>query len=196
MSIPLSRGGVFVGVTLNIIEHELKELWPICRNLEDNPSFGDARIYHDEESLSSKNVLYICDDADSCEEVSKAGHVAVLVCHESEASTEGAPCGLCVYGCPGKLAALNALLDIFAKYRFWEAELNACCFEDKGLQGLLDASTPFLKNHVVILDAALKLLAYSKDVPCDDEITMELIAHGYHTDVNITKFKLHRRFKP
>lgn len=188
--------GVFVGITFNIIEHELKKLWPIQRSLDGNPSFDDARIYHDGELPASKGMLYICDDVESCEKASEDGHVVIYVCRESAPGLRDVIYDLRVLECPDKLAVLDALLDIFSKYRSWEAELNMCCFEDGGLQELLDVSASFLKNHVVILDAALKLLAYSKDVPCDDEITMELIAHGYHTEANITKFKLHRRFKP
>ena len=47
-----------------------------------------------------------------------------------------------------------------------------------------------------MLDPALKLLAYTRNIPCDDPITVELIEHGYHTEDNIRKFKLHKRFAP
>ena len=67
---------------------------------------------------------------------------------------------------------------------------------DGSIQDLLDVSEPFLRNNVVVLDPALKLLAYTKGIPCDDPITVELIEHGYHTDENVRKFKLHKRFKP
>lgn len=65
-----------------------------------------------------------------------------------------------------------------------------------GLQELMDVSEKMLRNNVVVVDPALKLLAYTKGTPCDDPITMELIGHGYHTEENIRKFQLHKRFKP
>ena len=53
-----------------------------------------------------------------------------------------------------------------------------------------------MSNNTVIVDPALKLLAHTRGIPCDDPITMELIGHGYHTEGNIRKFKLHKRFRP
>ncbi len=64
------------------------------------------------------------------------------------------------------------------------------------IQDLLDVSSQLIKNNTVVVDPALRLLAYTKDVPCDDPVTVELIKHGYHTEENIRQFKLHKRFQP
>lgn len=93
-------------------------------------------------------------------------------------------------------ALLGPLQDVFMRYRSWEQSLDTSVRENEGLQELLDLSTPFLHNHLVVVDPALKLLAHSRDVPCDDPVTIELIAHGYHTEGNIKKFKLNKRFEP
>ena len=115
-----------MGITFNIIEHELKKLWPIQRSLDGNPSFDDARIYHDGELPASKGMLYICDDVESCEKASEDGHVVIYVCRESAPGLRDVIYDLRVLECPDKLAVLDALLDIFSKYRSWEAELNMC----------------------------------------------------------------------
>ena len=94
------------------------------------------------------------------------------------------------------LVVFNALLDAIYRFADWERLMDDVRFRGGGLQELLDISSTFLQNNVVIVDPALKLLAYTKDVPCDDPITVELITHGYHTEENIKKFKLHKRFKP
>lgn len=93
-------------------------------------------------------------------------------------------------------SVVGALQDVFLRYRIWERSLDESVISNGGLQGLLDLSTPFLHNHIVVVDPALKLLAYTHDVPCDDPVTVQLVAHGYHTEENVKKFKLNKRFEP
>ena len=91
---------------------------------------------------------------------------------------------------------LNAVADVMYRYAQWERTLDELCFANAGIQALLDASTPFLRNNVVVVDPALKLLAYTKDVPCDDPITMELIKHGYHTEGEHPQVPFEQAFRP
>lgn len=186
-----------MGITLNILEYELQRMGMVIRRCEENPSFSNARMYLGKESLQDTNTIYVCDDIRSLKTIVRAGFFPLYVNFEKSESfdIEDVQNCLCVIGCESKLLILNELLDVFTRYSKWENELINLSFDGEDLQTLLDASTPFLKNNVVILDAALKLLAYSKDVPCDDPVTMELIAHGYHTEGNIQKFNLHKRFR-
>lgn len=187
-----------MGITLNILEHELQRFGVVERHCIQNPSFDEARIYLGKESLQSVDMVYVCDDLRSLKAILKAGFFALYLSSEKAELHDALLDGqgyLCIFNCEGKLYIFNELLDIFSRYAKWENDLAGLCFKGAEIQSLLDISTPFLKNNVVILDAALKLLAYSKDVPCDDPITMELIEHGYHTEGNIRKFNLHKRFR-
>ena len=190
--------GVFLGLTLNIIEHELKAFGHVERPMQENPMFDEVRIHLDGSAPPKwkASVLYVCDSEEACAETSSHGCHALFVGDEGAAERAAKAASVCLVGRISKLEALNSLLDVFSKYASWESEMSRACYDGLGLQRLIDVSSPFLKNHVVVVDAALKLLAYTKDVPCDDPITVELITHGYHTEENIRKFNLHKRFKP
>lgn len=87
------------------------------------------------------------------------------------------------------------LQRVFGRFRAWCQAMDDTIIRNEGLQGLFDVSEEFLVNNVIVVDPALKLLAYTKNIECDDPITVELIKHGYHTEANIQKFQLNRRFE-
>ncbi len=182
-----------MSLTLNIVAHGLEAIGSVARALEENPSFEGARYYLPEKPLDAR-MLYVCAGVDDARAVTDAGCCAVYVSPNAQAQPASAAT-LTVLGASA-IATLDALLDAFARYNSWEREMDGLFHEGGTLQDLIDVSEPFLKNNVVVLDPALKLLAYTRSVPCDDPVTCELIEHGYHTEENIRKFKLHRRFKP
>ena len=181
-------------LTLNIIEHELRSFGRVVRTCEDNPSFSDFRLFIESVPLVGPEVLYLCGTRADVGKAVSQGRSAIYVSAIDSAPDERAL--LSVLHDESILVVFNALLDMAYRFGDWERAMDAVRVEDGGLQGLMDVSAPFLRNNVVIVDPALKLLAYTKDVPCDDPITVELITHGYHTEENIAKFKLHKRFKP
>lgn len=194
-----------MNLTLNIIEHELQTFGRIVRADDGRSQFSGFRLYVGDEaseSVSSDNtaaeqeasILYLCGSRADVTLACKAGLAAAYVNPDDSRPAEGALLSVLEGG--SLLAVLNALLDLDAKFERWTRAMDAIRFEGGSLQDLLDVSSPFLCNNVVMVDAALKLLAYSKDVPCDDQVTVELINHGYHTEENISKFKLHKRFEP
>ena len=183
-----------MSLTLNIIEHELQSCGDIVRHETDNLKFDDFRLYLGPDSLGSRDMLYLTTERDSTAAVVEAGYHALYVNPDDREPDERAVMSVIVEQTPS--STFNALLETFFRYGSWEQRMDTIASTGGTLQDLVDASTPFLVNNVVILDPALKLLAYTKDVPCDDRITEELISHGYHTEENIRKFKLHKRFKP
>lgn len=193
------KGGGNTGITLNIIMHELEERHvPVCLHASESLkslSFSDARIYRGIESVNCGDILYLCDDASLLP--SQAGRtiaVAYVTPEQEGMPPEGAV--LTIRSPLGTLAAFDILQDVFLKYRSWEHELDQSCLKKEGVQAILDLSETFLVNNTVVVDPALKLLAYTRGIACDDPITVELIKYGYHTEENIRKFKLHKRFAP
>lgn len=179
--------------TLNIAEHELAAFGRISRTSDENPTFEDVRLFLDGKEFDP-SILYVCATASDARKVSKAGCHAVFV--GPKAGKPAAAATLSVLGDCEALVVFDGLLDVARKYGTWERRMDSIFHTQGSLQELLDVSEPLLQNHVVILDPALKLLAYTKNIPCDDPITVELITHGYHTEDNIRKFKLHKRFAP
>lgn len=190
-------------LTLNIIAHELEALGSVA--------FGDANAHGRcidvrlaTDAPLEGGMLYVAAP-------DEAARLAARIT-EAPSGKDGAPLVLAV-GCNAhRIAAAHAALtledagsaiavfsflqDVFLRYRRWEQELDASLIADRGMQHLFDLSEKFLVNNVIVVDPALKLLAYTKDIPCDDPITVELIKHGYHTEENIQKFQLNKRFEP
>ena len=183
-----------MGLTLNIIEHELRGLGSVERTREDNPLFSDFRLYVEAAPLGSSDVLYVCSTRSDVARVVAYDRQAIYV-NASDTKADSRAVLSVIQG-ESMLIVFNALLDAYHRFNNWERDMDNIRYTGGGLQDLIDVSSPFLKNNVVIVDPALKLLAYTRDVPCDDPITVELINHGYHTEENISKFKLHKRFKP
>ena len=181
-------------LTLNIIEHELCSVGRVVRTCSSNPSFSAFRLFIEPTSLAGPDTLYLCGTRDDVGKAVSQNCQALYVSAEDDSPDERAV--LSVLEGESILVVFNALLDAIYRFADWERLMDDVRFRGGGLQELLDISSTFLQNNVVIVDPALKLLAYTKDVPCDDPITVELITHGYHTEENINKFKLHKRFKP
>ncbi len=181
-------------LTLNIIEHELHACGRVVRLRDDNPKFSDYRLFVDGMPLVDDDVLYLCATRDDVGNVTEQGHCALYV-----SETDPFPDDRAVFSIlegSSVLVVFNALLDVAHRYSNWERAMDSIRIEGGDPQDLMDVSSSFLQNNVVIVDPALKLLAYTKDIPCDDPITVELITHGFHTEENIGKFKLNKRFKP
>ncbi|MBQ9003068.1 MAG: helix-turn-helix domain-containing protein [Eggerthellaceae bacterium] len=179
--------------TLNMVERELEPFGRVVRSLSGNPVFGEVRHYLNAATSDGPATLYVCDDEVDVLAASQAGCFAVYVNPDAAEPAEGAMLSVL----EGESASLvfDALLDIARRFGEWEHDMDMVRLTGGSLQSLVDISEPYLQNNVVVLDPALKLLAYTKGVPCDDPITVELIEHGYHTEENISKFKLHKRFK-
>lgn len=155
-----------------------------------NAELFDVRLYYIGMSLNEEFV-YLCDDPAVPMLAANAGYAFICVLPEDAKPSDCAACTYC--GTSSITSLLGVLQDDFYRYRNWERSMDRSIAADEGIQTLIDLSQPFLKNHVVVVDPALKLLGSSK-LECDDPITIELINHGYHTESNIKKFSLNKRF--
>ena len=183
-----------MGVSLNILKRELEGMGDVSISADGKLSFENARLYLGESSIASDDILYVCSTSEDCESVRGYGRRAAFVDHHATKPDPTAV--ISITSGEGTLQVFNAMLEVFYRFGSWERDMDAVLGRRGGLQELMDVSEKMLRNNVVVVDPALKLLAYTKGTPCDDPITMELIEHGYHTEENIQKFRLHKRFKP
>ena len=77
----------------------------------------------------------------------------------------------------------------------WLADMQNAVIYQKGLQGILDLSEPVLGNFISINDSALALLAYTKNITTDDEVSLFLVNNGYHSPETVKMFKRRKRFE-
>ena len=149
-----------MGLTLNIIEHELNTLGDVRRGTSENPLFDGVRLYMADGFSRDERTLYLCDSREDALFISNAEGASLYI-----NPNDSRPCEhslLSITGGEPVLVVLNALLDAFDRFGSWEKTMDRICLADGSLQDLLDVSSSFLKNNVVIVDSALKLLAHTR----------------------------------
>ena len=93
---------------------------------------------------------------------------------------------------PARLLAEVQKIILFIQE--WHAAMQEAVIYEKGLQGILDLSEPVIGNFISINDSAFSLLAYTKGISIDDEVSLFLIKNGYHSPETMKKFKRVKRF--
>ncbi len=181
-------------ITVRILVHEIEQRFGevLAGSLNQRRQCSDVRLLSG--APCGSGFFYVADAAAAKQLSGEGGTDAVvLAVGESAVPAKGQLALRCR---ASHLEVFAFLQDVFSKYRSWLEAMDRSLIRNEGLQGLFDVSEGFLLNNTIIVDPALKLLAYTKNIPCDDPITVELIKHGYHTEENIRKFKLNRRFEP
>lgn len=111
---------------------------------------------------------------------------------ESEDSMQG----ICVVKKNLELRELfNAVQRVFVRIHNWAMQMQESVIKNKGLQELMNLSEPILGNHIAVMDAAFRLMAYTKNIETDDEVTNELVTHGYHPEETVKRFRKNRRIE-
>lgn len=179
-------------LTLRILIHELEEKYGpvLVGNVNVKHQCSDVRLY--DGNTLEKGYLYVFDeDVEMARELEKAPLTLSVGTHSTLEHAK-----LALPGSASLIEVFTFLQQVFLRYRTWVQDMDTSIIHDEGLQSLFDLSESFLLNNIIVVDPALKLLAYTKNIECDDEVTVELIKHGYHTEENIRKFQLNQRFEP
>ncbi len=71
----------------------------------------------------------------------------------------------------------------------WLFKMYSYAFSGKSIQDVLDLSQDVIGNFISISDSSFSLIAYTKNIPCDDRISSQLIKYGHHTDETISMFR-------
>jgi len=77
----------------------------------------------------------------------------------------------------------------------WVTRMHELHSQEGSIQKVLDLSAPIIGNHIAISDSAMMLMAYTKEIDCDDPISQRLIQYGYHPEETIQKFRRHDLFR-
>lgn len=181
-------------ITVRILVHEIEERFGevLAGSLNQRRQCSDARLLGSDPCDPA--FFYVADAASAKALAAQGGtDAAVLAVGEAAVPAAGQ---LALRGQATCLEVFTFVQGVFSRYRAWLEEMDRTLIRNEGVQGLFDASEEFLRNNTVVVDPALKLLAYTKGIPCDDPVTVDLIKHGYHTEENIRKFQLNRRFEP
>jgi sugar diacid utilization regulator len=112
-----------------------------------------------------------------------------------EAETDEATEGLVIVEesfAPERL--FRELQDVFVLVNDWYTDMQNAVITKKTIQDIIDLSERVIGNFISVSDSALALIAYTKNIPTDDPISLFLIENGYHSEETVKKFKKYKRF--
>lgn len=84
---------------------------------------------------------------------------------------------------------MNQIQSRFFAVAEWIQDMQEKLIRGGSLQELVDIGAELLDNYIAISDASLKLMAYTRNVPCDDPVCNALVKHGYHPEESIKDFR-------
>ena len=186
-----------ISVSLNIILHELKiPCEEHTAPLQSNPGFQAVELLSTE-TQKNPSVLYIGTLSQALSQAARSPDSFFLAIRDRFPDQEEEPCrNLIILRANMEIAELyNRVMRIFLKILHWNYEMSCSAAAAKGLQDLLNLSEDILENHIDIQDSAFSLLAYTKNIPIDDEITNSLVEKGYHDTKTIRQFQELRRIE-
>lgn len=79
--------------------------------------------------------------------------------------------------------------DYFHHVQDWVDSMRIAVTYGASLQELVEMSEEIIGQYIAISDYAFRLIAYTKNVKNDDEVSVYLREHGVHSDETIEKFK-------
>ena len=71
----------------------------------------------------------------------------------------------------------------------WIQKIHKTMIHDGTMQDILDLSAPVIDNYIAVSDSSLMLMAYTRSIPCDDPICINLVKYGYHPEETVQKWK-------
>jgi len=85
--------------------------------------------------------------------------------------------------------------DVFNEFNTWYQNMMEAIIKNQSFQKLIDLSEGILKNYVQITDSSFKLLGFTRNIECDEEVTVLARKYGFHPESTIKKFEKYHRFE-
>ncbi len=89
----------------------------------------------------------------------------------------------------------NKVICVWQRLQQWNTDMMISVLKGDPLQKLLDLSEPIIGNFIVIMDSAFRLLADTKHIAIDDEVSNRLLTNGYHESQTLKRFIELRRIE-
>ena len=77
----------------------------------------------------------------------------------------------------------------------WIQQMQEALIKKATIQEIIDLCYPIIDNYIAVSDSSLMLMAYSRNVPCDDPLCVALRQHGYFPEETIQIFRKYDLFK-
>lgn len=185
-------------VSLRLLLHDLKIKYEDSPILTSNPSFSSPELYTSSSSLDSKKLTVGL--LSEILPIAEAHPESTFLCVRDRFSDETESFenmqNIIVLLTNQKISSVfNQILHVFRNLQDWDMQMALSTASNQGLQHLLDLSENIIGNHIDIMDATFKLLAYTRNISIDDQITQDLITCGYHSEHTVNKLRQLKRFE-
>jgi sugar diacid utilization regulator len=195
-----AAGGVsIVRISLNILLDALKNYSFESHTASDsNPTFSKCLPVPDAVSDLNINCIYVGSLTKALPMI--GGSDVYCICIRDRirdaGETEERLSRFIIVNEPITYAELLMLVQSrFFEISDWVYNMQKSLIQGCTIQDLTDLCERVIDNHIGISDSELMLMAYSRNIPCDDPVSVALIEFGYHPDETIRKFKKYDVFK-
>ncbi len=105
-------------------------------------------------------------------------------------------CGLIIVNENMTITSLFTLVqNRFFKILDWIQKMHETLIRNGTMQEILDLCAPIIDNYIAVSDSSLTLMAYTREIACDDPICTALVQHGYFPEEIIQIFRKYDLFK-
>ena len=186
---------ISLNIILDSINHYRHELHV---GLPTDISFRRISLLPRELSSAQSDCLYICYLSEAMRTADQVSDFYCLcirdrICDELE--TEEMLSGMLIINENLELVTLfSEVQETFILINDWYKDMQDAVIKRKSMQDIISLSEPVIGNFISVSDSALSLLAYTKNIPVDDPVSVFLIENGYHSEETVKKFKKFGRF--
>lgn len=186
---------ISLNIILDSINHYRHELHV---GLPTDISFRRISLLPRELSSAQSDCLYICYLSEAMRTADQVSDFYCLcirdrICDELE--TEEMLSGMLIINENLELVTLfSEVQETFILINDWYKDMQDAVIKQKSMQDIISLSEPVIGNFISVSDSALSLLAYTKNIPVDDPVSVFLIENGYHSEETVKKFKKFGRF--
>ncbi len=155
--------------------------------------FDGIELLGEEQPLRSCKTLYVGGLSSALYAQKKDPSLHFLCVRDrmvDERETKDAMAQICVVKRNLSLQELfNQTQRIYLRVVNWKMQLLRSVSRREGIQVLMDLSEPMIGNHIAVMDSSFKLIGYTRHVKTDDQVSNELMRHGFHSQDTIERFQ-------
>lgn len=189
-----------MNLSLNIILDQLRDLTLECHvTAPSQCNFCRCALLPRDYSVMRKDLIHVCRLSDALRATSAAPGMYYLCIRDrikDAAETDDLLQGMIIVNENMDIELLlSRVQDLFDRISEWYRQMQQALICEHSLQKILDLSEPVLENTINISDSAFSLLACTRNIQTDDEMSLALREFGYHPEATLQKFRQQHRFE-
>lgn len=189
-----------MNLSLNILLDQLRDLPLECHvPLPSAASFCRPALLPRNYTVMREDLIHVCRLSDALRAAAAVPGMHYLCIRDrikDSAETEDLLQGMVIINENMDIEfLLNQVQEIFTRISTWYQQMQDALIHERSLQCILDLAEPVLGNTINISDSAFTLLACTRNIQPDDEISITLREFGYHPESTLQMFRQQHRYE-